>query len=122
MTPHGTRNRYVHHHCRCTECTDANNRYQQERKQRRRPYDIDYGLPTAPDVPTGWMDNAACKGHTNLYFPTPGTGHSNHTFHKQARQICDTCPVTTECRNYAIAIDARHGMWAGQTANELKAS
>ena len=30
-----------------------------------------------------------------------------------AKRLCDRCPYQRECRDYAVAMDARHGMWGG---------
>lgn len=126
MTSHGTRSRYTHHGCRCDLCTAANRRY--NRANKRRYDDINthnrdpYNLPTIPDVDRTWMADAACKGRHDLFFPANGSGKPNRTYHQQAQAICAACPVATQCREYAITIDARHGVWAGQTANQLQAT
>ena len=128
MTPHGTYSRYTHGRCRCDLCRGAAQRRAAAKKRERlrregRPIpDPVYNLPVAPDVDTRWMDQAACKGRTDLFFPTPGSGNSNQRFHDAAQTICNTCPVNNECRQYAIATNATHGVWAGVTANELQAS
>lgn len=117
MMEHGTRARYSRG-CRCQPCTDANSAYSRDRRPRRDPYN----LPTIPVVATGWMDQAACRGRSDLFFPAPGTGRTNATYHRQAQTICATCPVQDQCRRYAITIDAKYGVWAGVPARELRAS
>ena len=61
-----------------------------------------------------WTDEAACKGQTELYFPRQG---DNSSF-ARAQQICFSCPVFNECKEYALTNYERFGIWAGM--NEKK--
>ena len=117
MKEHGTRARYSQG-CRCQPCTEANTAYSRARQV---PRDA-YNLPTIPFIETTWMDRAACKGRSDLFFPAPGSGNRNHRYHEAAATICNGCPVQDNCRHYAIAIGARHGVWAGVPARQLQAS
>ena len=126
MTPHGTYSRYTHGRCRCDLCKAANRRRADAKKRAVQdqplPPEPDYRLPVAPDVDTTWMEQAACKGRSDLFFPAPGSGNSNQRFHDAAATICHSCPVQDNCRHYAIAIGAQHGVWAGVPARQLQAS
>jgi WhiB family redox-sensing transcriptional regulator len=53
---------------------------------------------------SSWEQRAACKGTE-----APDTFFSEV---RRSRDICDTCPVKDECRNYAIAHD-EYGIWGG---------
>lgn len=120
---HGVYSGYTHG-CRCQDCRAAANIYHRKRRAARRDIrqaEDPYNLPTIPLSPTGWMDHAACKGHTDLFFPATGSGNPTAGYIEQARAICAGCTVQAECADYAQLIDARHGVWAGHTANELKA-
>jgi WhiB family redox-sensing transcriptional regulator len=61
-----------------------------------------------------WIEEAACKGQTELFYPRQG---DNSSFAKAA-QICSTCPVLIECDEYAMTNYERFGIWAGM--NEKK--
>lgn len=43
---------------------------------------------------SGWRDDAACKGKTDLFVP----GHMLPGDIAAAKEICRTCPVIGECR------------------------
>lgn len=76
-----------------------------------------------------WMDRAACKGQTRLFFP-PKEGAAHHI--AEARRICAECPVLTDCDTYSrtarVGVGGRNplhnsggpvlGVWAGTTADE----
>lgn len=57
--------------------------------------------------PEPWMEDAACKGKTDLYFLQPGQNS------RQAKRICETCAVVEPCREYAAATGSE-GIWAGE--------
>lgn len=59
-----------------------------------------------------WMDRAACRGRDPRIFM--GTEKDPEIHKRHAVKICRHCPVTLECRQYAISIDA-DGMWGGST-------
>mgnify|MGYP003654095118 CR=1 FL=1 len=64
-----------------------------------------------------WMDQAACKGQTDLFYvevsgPPP----------KNASLVCELCPVTRECLGYAIARNERFGVWGADDAMRIRAS
>lgn len=61
-----------------------------------------------------WIEHAACKGKTELYFPRQG---DNSSF-ARAQQICHSCPVFNDCHEYAMTNYERFGIWAGM--NEKK--
>jgi hypothetical protein len=49
--------------------------------------------------------------------------HKDTQYITQARAICDTCPVTTQCLTYALEFPSAdmHGVWAGLTPRQLAA-
>lgn len=64
----------------------------------------------------GWVEAAACRGaDTNLWFPH-GRGVTPEA--KTARQICHTCSVIDDCRNYAVDNERNWGIWGGLTVKE----
>lgn len=66
-----------------------------------------------------WMRHAACAGHpTEWWFPpdVKAKGADASTIIKnarRARRICWTCPVQTECLDYALDNREQYGIWGG---------
>ena len=67
-----------------------------------------------------WQTQAACRGQTHLMFPQH---HKDISYITQARTICNTCPVKTQCLEHALQYPAAdmHGVWAGLTSRQLAA-
>ena len=67
-----------------------------------------------------WMSDANCKGKTKSMFPKE---HKEITYIAEARALCDECPVTSECLEYALEFPPAdlHGVWAGMTSRQLAA-
>ena len=67
-----------------------------------------------------WTTKAACRGQTHHMFPKH---HKDITYITQARHICSTCTVQTQCLNYALEYPPAdmHGVWAGMTSRQLAA-
>ncbi|HVL64252.1 MAG TPA: WhiB family transcriptional regulator [Actinomycetota bacterium] len=40
--------------------------------------------------------------------------------HKEAKKICRSCPVRTECLSYAMDAPVDHGVWGGFTERERR--
>jgi WhiB family transcriptional regulator, redox-sensing transcriptional regulator len=60
-----------------------------------------------------WLDHAACLDRPDLdWFDLGCTLQELVT-------VCATCPVQTQCLDYAISIDATDGVWAGQWGYRL---
>ena len=55
-----------------------------------------------------WLEDAACKGmDTNLFFPDKPSIKDR----KRIAEICDACPVQSQCRDYGE--HERYGFWGG---------
>ena len=67
-----------------------------------------------------WMDQANCKGKTKSMFPKE---HKDITYIAEARALCEECPVTHDCLEYALEFPPAdlHGVWAGMTSRQLAA-
>ena len=67
-----------------------------------------------------WWKNAACEGQPlELFFP--GQGQSSKA--KQAKAICNNCPVVEECLDYILQFEdptARHGIFGGMNPDERR--
>lgn len=63
-----------------------------------------------------WHYSAACHGHTDVFFPDVGDMYQSL---KQARKICQTCPVQTECLDYSLTLPHPWiGVYAGLSPRE----
>jgi WhiB family redox-sensing transcriptional regulator len=56
-----------------------------------------------------WHDKALCKGSTHIFFSERGANEDVY----QAKLICSKCPVSSECLNYAMTNNIKHGVWGG---------
>lgn len=75
------------------------------------PLDLD--LPALADEP--WMGEAICaQTDSEAFFPEKG-GTT-----KPAKQICATCPVRSQCLEYAMDHDERFGVWGGLSERERR--
>jgi hypothetical protein len=70
--------------------------------------------------PAIWRDRANCRDQTNAMFPK---NYKDITYIPYARSLCRTCPVKSECLEYALEFPAAdmHGVWAGLTPRQLAA-
>jgi WhiB family transcriptional regulator, redox-sensing transcriptional regulator len=71
-------------------------------------------VPVSP----AWMETAACKGRTPLFFPPKAERPQARTRREaQARIICSTCPSLEPCRSYARR-NHEYGFWGGESEEE----
>jgi WhiB family redox-sensing transcriptional regulator len=70
-----------------------------------------------------WQRNAACKGpRAELFFaPTvPERKEDRISREREAKAICGSCPVLSDCLSYALRIREAHGIWGGTTELERR--
>lgn len=87
------------------------------------------GPPEIAELPPGarsrdWVGRAACSDHDpEIWFPT-GSGEVAQRQIEQAREVCRTCPtdVLMSCLNYAVTTGQDHGVWAGTTPEQRRAT
>ena len=60
-----------------------------------------------------WHERAACRGMVDVFFSEHGDGASV----RKAKEVCASCPVFKECREYVENNYERYGIWAGQSAD-----
>lgn len=66
------------------------------------------------------MDAAACVGEDpELFFPA-GKRRWHSADLDAARQVCQACPIRTQCLERALKVGAEFGIWAGTTPLERK--
>ena len=71
-----------------------------------------------PSTHKRWMDSAACRGRTTIFFP-PHAERPQARVRREAkaRSICASCPALLECR--AFARDRQEqGFWGGESQEE----
>ena len=64
-----------------------------------------------------WRDEAACAGMDTDLFIADGRGPR----YAEAKAVCATCPVTTECASFAVQTGATFGIWGGRNVHQLRA-
>lgn len=69
--------------------------------------------------PEPWMDRALCTGLVDLFFPPVG-GESRWMV-RQAKAVCEQCPVREECLEHALTTPETFGVWGGKSERERRA-
>src|SRR5262245_16688188 len=73
------------------------------------------GLPLPDDRVTAWMAAGNCRLYPPAtFFPSDGVGVD------KARKICNGCPVTDPCLEYALEHRIDHGVWGGCSERERR--
>jgi len=72
-------------------------------------------------IDTDWMDEAACVGEEQLFFPVSYIPDRIQTI----KELCASCPVQRECERYGAAllkvrIPITRGFWGGFSVEELR--
>jgi WhiB family redox-sensing transcriptional regulator len=74
--------------------------------------------PVGPIGSTEWMDEAACAGHSDLFFaPFAERPEARVRREAAARVICQECLVLSSCQEYARA-NRELGFWGGESESE----
>lgn len=69
-----------------------------------------------------WMDGAACKGLTHLFFPPPAERPQARDRRESAAQsVCAECTVQSTCRGFARD-HHEYGFWGGESEDERHAA
>ena len=62
-----------------------------------------------------WMDDAACREtDPDLFYPESAVAN------KDAKKVCQTCSVVTQCLEYALDHPEEWGIWGGTSQEERK--
>jgi WhiB family redox-sensing transcriptional regulator len=80
-------------------------------------------LPPLREGDWDWQVRAACRGiDTSVFFhPDNERGPSRMRREKQAKAVCASCPVISECRRWALAAREPYGVWGGLSVDEREA-
>lgn len=64
----------------------------------------------------GWEDQAACRGRdASLFFGPNRFEPKRERLAREAaaKEICSSCPVSSECRDHAMEVGEAYGVWGG---------
>lgn len=70
-----------------------------------------------------WQHRAACRGPNQAIFFPPAQMErrsEKRQRERRAKEICASCPVQADCRDYSIEIREQHGIWGGLTEGERR--
>lgn len=70
-----------------------------------------------------WQHRGACRGpHATVFFPPPQFERKRERAEREerAKEICATCPVASDCLEYALEIREPHGIWGGRNEAERR--
>lgn len=78
-------------------------------------------LFTADQLTQEWRHRAACRGQDDdLFFPV-GEGRLASAQTEEAKDICGTCPVRSDCLQFALDLDITDGVWGGLSERQRRA-
>jgi WhiB family redox-sensing transcriptional regulator len=67
------------------------------------------------DGPLSWQERALCaQTDPEAFFPEKGGST------REAKKVCASCEVRSECLDYALANDERFGIWGGLSERERR--
>jgi WhiB family transcriptional regulator, redox-sensing transcriptional regulator len=76
--------------------------------------EVEVPVEETPDE-YAWMFHARCRGISPAeFFPSDGTGVET------AQRVCASCPVRSECLEYALFNRIEHGVWGGASERERR--
>ncbi|MFN8015277.1 MAG: WhiB family transcriptional regulator [Acidimicrobiia bacterium] len=70
---------------------------------------------------SNWRTAAICKdSNAELFFPIGSTGHALDMI-DAAKVVCESCPVSEPCLQFALDTNQEAGVWGGYTEEERRA-
>lgn len=69
-----------------------------------------------------WQEKSACRGmDIEIFFlPYNARNEEKRALTEKAKKICQTCPVISDCLDYALDIEEEYGVYGGLSADERK--
>jgi WhiB family transcriptional regulator, redox-sensing transcriptional regulator len=68
----------------------------------------------------GWRRHAICRDtDPDLFFPVGTTGQALVQI-ERAREVCNECPVKTDCLEFALETNQDSGIWGGTSEEERR--
>jgi WhiB family redox-sensing transcriptional regulator len=79
-----------------------------------------HSLPSPHEGDWDWAVGAACRGSgtQNFYHPDAERGPSKARREAKAKAVCATCPVITNCLEWALSAREPYGIWGGTTVED----
>ena len=78
---------------------------------------LEESIQSAPPRPW-WMENADCRGKSDLFFPPPGERPAARERREtRARGVCMSCTVLHACQDFARS-ERELGFWGGESEIE----
>jgi len=72
-----------------------------------------------PDEYWSWQFQGSCLDFpTELFFPESDHRADRRRSEEQAKRICRSCPVLARCREHAVRVPERYGVWGATTPRE----
>jgi WhiB family redox-sensing transcriptional regulator len=70
-----------------------------------------------------WQLEGLCRGKDSALFfhPDGERGPARARREAKAKAICQACPVLTQCRQHALAVQEPYGIWGGLSEPERTA-
>lgn len=67
-----------------------------------------------------WQIEGACRGMDSAFFfhPEGERGPARARREARAKQVCNECPVLTQCREHALEVHEPYGIWGGLSESE----
>jgi WhiB family redox-sensing transcriptional regulator len=62
-----------------------------------------------------WREDAACLAVTDKEVFFPLTDRER----EEAKLVCQSCPVTSECLDWAMVTGQRYGIWGGRDVEDI---
>ncbi len=78
---------------------------------------VNLGMPAMrpEDEALSWQGDALCaQTDPEAFFPEKGGST------REAKRICDSCEVRSQCLDYALENDERFGIWGGLSERERR--
>lgn len=77
-------------------------------------------LPKAVTEEWDWQLHGLCRGADSAEFfhPDGERGLERKARIARAKTVCQRCPVITECREHALAVQEKYGVWGGLSEHE----
>lgn len=69
-----------------------------------------------------WQEKSACRGMDIEIFFLPYNARNEEKRQRveEAKKICRTCPVISECLEYALDIGEEYGVYGGMSEDERR--
>ncbi|MDG3008932.1 WhiB family transcriptional regulator [Rhodococcus sp. D2-41] len=71
-----------------------------------------------------WQMQGRCRGVDSAVFfhPDGERGRARAARESNAKKLCETCPVLSQCREHALRVAEPYGIWGGMSESEREAA